>query len=403
MFYSKNIYINRWGSFMRNLANKNRVKRNICFSLCVSMFLGSIVFVFNTSAAMLTSDPDATTQEKALLFYDQDAAMRARDRAIKLALSLCIPNLGHASVICPLVQDYDDSMYAFNYGRPLTRALSLFIPSSGPRQLIKGYNGLTAEEQGEWQEKLNSALWNHNIVDVENALNNGTSVSSSCRNLIRWSLMPSFDENEKFDPARLPIARLLLTEGAKLPSVRKILISGDYLQAIEFILKYSEKLDEKDLGEALIEAVQCSTLPIIRLLLVGGANVYTARGHYRDLRYRDPDNVKAYNYALGRFLNARNAEETQKAIEVLKEITHAGGFDSVNLDPVFINDRHNWPQIDTLVREGQRERESHIGRCVSEVYHPCIASIIAGYAASCPEEPIVQDLSCLTPDQLLLK
>ncbi len=393
---------------MRNLANKNRVKRNIYFSLCVSMFLGSVVAFSSVSAAMLASDPDATTQENALLFYDQDAAMRARDRAIKLALSVCIPNLGHAPVICPLVQDYDDSMYAFNYGRPLTCALSLFIPSSGPRQLIKGYNGLTAEEQGEWQEKLNSAVWNHNIVDVENALNNGTCVSSSCSRLMRQILIPFF--NGKFDPVRLPIARLLLAEGAKLPLVRKALVAhnhlytGGHLQAIEFILKYSEKLDEKDLGEALIEAVENSTLPIIRLLLASGANVYTAKGPYRDWSFLDPDkNATACNYALSRFLNARNAEETQKAIGVLKEITHAGGFDSVNLDSNFINDPDNWPQIDTLVREGQREREDHIRRCVSEVYLPHIAPIIVGYAASSPVEPVIEELSCLAPDQLLLK
>ncbi len=361
---------------MRNLANKNRVKRNIYFNLCVSMFLGSIVFVFSTSAAMLTSDPDATTQEKALLFYDQDAAMRARDKVIKNTLIFCIPNLGHAPVICPLVQDYDDSMYAFNYGRPLTRLLSLFIPSFGPRQLIKGYNGLTAEEQKERQEELDHSA--NILLYVENSLKNGARVSRSCSDLMRLTLMPP--RAEEFECTRLPIARLLLTEGAKLPSVRKVLISGDYLQAIEFILKYSEKLDEKDLGEALIDAVQKSISPIVKLLLVAGADIYTAKAKYKDY-VRD--------LALVRFVTAtqsRGVEKTEKAIAVLKEIAHAGGFDSVNLDPAFINDHDNGPQIDTLVREGQRERESHIGRCISEVYLSCIAPIIKGYAASCPVE-----------------
>ncbi len=364
-------YLHNRKFFMQNLVKQKARKRNIYFYLYVSMFLGSALSVFSASA---------------MFTYE---AMQARDRAIQLTLSVCIPNPGHASVVGPLVQDYDDSMYAFNYGRPLSRELSLHVPISGPRQLIKNYSALTAEEQRGFQEKLVDAVYAQNIPDVEDALRKGASVegpfygwNNNDRDLFDL-IFGSWDDRKK--EGSFNIARLMRAEGRKLPSIREVLASeSKKMDLLEFLLWHGEKIEEVQLESDLIFAAENLEAKTIKLLLRRGAEIDAAKGS----RGRTPKSIinqKAVcNAILNRFewsfaadLGASGRLFGIPIKQVLKEAVFAGCFDNVDATHIFYT-------AGCLIKRGLQLREKIMGEAALEVYSSVPAGLIKKYAAPYP-------------------
>lgn len=302
---------------------QNKVKKNSYFYTQASLIFSTSLFIFSMNVTLCGQ---GMAEGMGMLPAPHRETMEARDRAIKSVLSLCISKPAFQDIYS-LVQSYEDSFFVGGYCRPLSAIVSFFVSVSGPRQLAIDYMGSTIEEQKERKKQLKQAVATSSLLGVENALKNGAYVERD-HIIIRWLLKPISVEQE----IDFNITRLLLAEGAGLPSLQKILTLTDNVKSIEFVLNNSKKLNQKELESLLGYAKSDS---VVSCLLRAGAGMDAARKRKRGI---DFNGNTVQSAGLNRFNNltrTSSERDAEKAVEVLKEVVRVEGFDGLELDSFF--------------------------------------------------------------------